>query len=34
MVRFGIVDKNTMVWKNGMSNWAIAQTVADLQVVL
>jgi hypothetical protein len=34
MVRFGIVDKNTMVWKNGMSNWALAQTVADLQVVL
>ena len=34
MVRFGIVDKNTMVWKNGMSNWAIAQTVADLQSVV
>ena len=34
MARFGIVDKNTMVWKNGMSNWALAQTVADLQVVV
>ena len=34
MVRFGIVDKNTMVWKEGMSNWALAQTVADLQSVL
>lgn len=34
MVRFGIVDKNTMVWKDGMTNWALAQTVADLQTVL
>lgn len=34
MVRFGIVNKNTMVWKDGMSNWALAQTVADLQAVL
>ena len=34
MVRFGIVDKNTMVWKDGMSNWALAQTVAKLQTVL
>ena len=34
MVRFGIVDKNTMVWKEGMSNWALAQTVADLQSVV
>lgn len=34
MARFGIVDKNTMVWKEGMSNWALAQTVADLQAVL
>jgi ribosomal protein L7/L12 len=34
MVRFGIVDKNTMVWKEGMANWALAQTVADLQTVL
>lgn len=34
MVRFDIVNKNTMVWKDGMSNWALAQTVADLQAVL
>lgn len=34
MARFGIVDKNTMVWKDGMTNWALAQTIADLQAVL
>ena len=34
MVRFGIVDKNTMVWKEGMVNWALAQSVAELQAVL
>ena len=34
MARFGIVDKNTMVWKDGMTNWTLAQTIADLQAVL
>ena len=31
MARYGIVDSDTLVWKSGMSNWAVASTVADLQ---
>jgi hypothetical protein len=34
MKRFGIVDGNTLVWKEGMANWAIASTVADLQILI
>ena len=34
MARFGIVDRSTLVWKDGMPNWAYASTVADLQVVI
>ena len=34
MKRFGIVDGNTLVWKEGMANWAIASTVADLQILM
>ena len=34
MARFGIVNGNTLVWKNGMGNWAVASTVADLQSVV
>jgi hypothetical protein len=31
MIRFGIVDANTLVWKSGMPQWALASTVAKLQ---
>ena len=34
MARFGIVDRNTLVWKDGMPNWAYAMTVADLQTLV
>ncbi len=34
MKRFGIVDGNTLVWKEGMANWAIASTIADLQILI
>jgi hypothetical protein len=30
MARFGIVDANTLVWKSGMPQWALASTVAKL----
>ena len=31
MIRFGLVDANTLVWKSGMPQWALASTVAKLQ---
>lgn len=34
MVRFNIVDKKTLVWKEGMDNWAAASTIAELTVIV
>jgi hypothetical protein len=34
MARFGIVDANTLVWKSGMPQWALASTVVKLQNVI
>lgn len=34
MVRFGIADANTLVWKSGMPQWALASTVAKLKNVI
>ena len=34
MARYGLANGNTLVWKNGMANWAIASSVADFQGIV
>ena len=34
MVLFGIVNSSTLVWKDGMSNWAPASDLVELQKIL
>lgn len=34
MARYGIVNGKTLVWKEGMAGWALASTVADLQIII
>lgn len=34
MARYGIVNANTMVWTQGMAQWAIAQSIAELQTIV